>query len=461
MDAQRPHDVPPPGPGPLVGPLAGRTLHARYRLRAVLGRGGMGEVYEAEDLRLHRLVAVKLLRDDLAGDRRLLERFRREARTAGSLTHPHIVAVHDVGEDGGLVYLVMELVRGRTLAEVIAEEAPLPPRRAARIAEQVAEALGFAHERGVVHRDVAPGNVMLTSTGEVKILDFGIARADRTSTGSTAPPSVHGTVPYLAPELASGDPSDHRADLYALGAVLSELLTGAPPFGAHRAQIPSAIDPVVLRCLAPDPRLRFSSAGEVAAALRTAVGDTSRTALLPAIPARPDPAPRRPATPVLASAETLPLGPGRGRGRRSGRGRRWAVASATVLAGLATWFVALPVWQAMSDPAAPVSRPAPPALQAPTHLTSTGACDGWWSTRIELAWTPAGTDAASFEIYRADAPPGPYRLVQRVGGTVTRWTDRNLGVGDRFTYLVRAVDGERRGPLTPALEGSTPSFCLG
>jgi eukaryotic-like serine/threonine-protein kinase len=453
-------------------PLLGRTLGERYLLRSLLGRGGMGEVYGAEDLRLHRPVAVKLLREDLASDPRLLARFRREARTAGSLTHPNIVAVHDVGADGDRVYLVMELVRGQTLAEVIRAEAPLAPRRAARIAERVAEALEFAHARGVVHRDVAPGNVMLTHTGEVKVLDFGIARTERHRSipaTSTAPPSVHGTVAYLAPEQASGGPAGRRADIYALGAVLYELLTGAPPRspdptvppGARQAGIPSAIDAAVMRCLAREPGARFARAAEVAAALAAAVGEAPQTRPVPLIPARLDPAPRRgPTTPVLDSAPTLPIASTRGAARARPPAGRWAVASATVLAGLATWFVALPVWHAMSDPPVP-QPPATVELQAPTRVTSTGTCDGWWSARVDLAWTPGTTDAAAFEIYRADEGEGSYRLVQRLDGGATRWTDRGLGLGATYSYLVRAVDGTRRSPLTPELEGSTPSLCLG
>ena len=473
---------------PLGDPhLLGRTLSERYLLRSLLGRGGMGEVYEAEDLRLRRPVAVKLLREDLAGDPRLLARFRREASTAGSLTHPNIVAVHDVGADGERVYLVMELVGGQTLAETIRAEAPLAPRRAARIAERIAEALEFAHARGVVHRDVAPGNVMLTHTGEVKVLDFGIARTDghgSVAGTSTAPSSVHGTVAYLAPELTAGQrtgqrtgqmtgqPADRRADIYALGAVLYELLTGAPPPrtagpvpppGRLQAGIPAAIDAVAMRCLAPEPAARYPHARQVAAALAAAVGEAPQTRPLPVVPGRPDPVARRgPTTPVLSSAPTLPIARRGREGARTQRGvRRWAIASATVLAGLATWFVALPVWHAISDPPAPSPPPAAARLQVPTHVTSTGVCDGWWSARVDLEWAPGATEAAAFEIYRADASGGSYRLLQRVDGSSTRWTDRGLGLGATYHYLVRAVDGERRSPLTPKLEGSTPSLCLG
>jgi hypothetical protein len=442
---------------PFVGDptLHGRTLGGRYRLGALLGRGGMGEVYEAEDLRLHRPVAVKLLRPDLAGDPRVLERFRREARTAGSLMHPNIVAVHDVGSDGGRSFLVMELVRGLTLAEVIRAEAPLAPGRAARIAGHVAEALAFAHGRGVVHRDVAPGNVMLTNTGEVKVLDFGLARADLDSTG---PSSARGTLAYVAPEIARGGGADARSDVYALGAVLSELLAGAPPQGGVPGGLPAGLGSVVRRCLAHDPADRFANASELADALATAVGETVQTRLLPSVPA---PAGARgPTTPELASAPTLPIDRAAGGARRR-RGRRWAAAAATVAGGFAAWFVVLPVWHAMSDPPAPAPAAVTAELQAPIGVSATGTCDGFWNTRIDLAWTPAATRAAGFEIYRADDAGGPFRLVQRVGGGVTTWTDRGLGLDDTYRYLLRAVDGDRRSPLTPELPGSTPLLCLG
>ena len=431
---------------------AGSPLGRRYLVGPLLGRGGMGEVYEAEDLRLHRRVAVKVLRADLADDPRVVARFQREALTAGSLNHPNIVAVHDVGADGGRAYLVMELVHGRTLADVIRAETPLEPGRAARIAGRVAEALGYAHDRGVVHRDVSPGNVMLTDTGEVKVLDFGIAQVDL---GSTGPASARGTVAYVAPEVERGGPADGRSDVYALGAVLVELLTGVPPTGNEIPVVPATLDPVVRRCLAAEPSGRFASAGDLAGALVHAVGEAA-PGPLPAPPLGRASHASGPTTPVLASAPTLPLPPHRPR-----RGpRRWAVAAATVAAGLAGWFVVLPVWQAMSEPPAP---PAPPvtALQAPIGVSSHGRCDGFWNARVSLEWTPAATPADGFEIYRADRSGGPYRLVRSVRGSTTTWTDRDLGLDATYYYLVRAVDGQRHSPLTPELTGSTPLLCLG
>ena len=260
--------------------LLGSSLVARYELRAVLGRGGMGEVYEAVDRQLNRTVAVKILRPELAADRRFPARFRREARTVAGLSHPGIVAVYDVGEDDGNTFIVMELVAGRTVGDLIESESPLDPGRVARIGMSAAQALAHAHSRGVVHRDVAPGNLMVTSGDEVKVLDFGIARAAR---GSVRPSSgtTRGTVAYVAPEQLSGHTPDHRADIYGLGAVLYELATGRAPFTgataeevAERARaeipiapgvlagVPAGLSEAIQRCLAKDPADRPSDAGD-------------------------------------------------------------------------------------------------------------------------------------------------------------------------------------------------------
>src|SRR5512144_1170466 len=211
-------------------------LSDRYELGEILGFGGMSEVHLARDVRLHRDVAVKVLRADLARDPSFYLRFRREAQNAASLNHPAIVAVYDTGEERGssgetLPYIVMEFVNGRTLKEVLAVEGRLMPRRALEITADICAALEFSHRHGIIHRDVKPGNVMLTQTGQVKVMDFGIARALASgATTMTQTSAVIGTAQYLSPEQARGEAVDARSDVYATGCVLYELITGHPPF---------------------------------------------------------------------------------------------------------------------------------------------------------------------------------------------------------------------------------------
>jgi eukaryotic-like serine/threonine-protein kinase len=211
--------------------LRGRILDGRYQLGSVLGVGGMARVYLAEDRVLQRQVAVKVLSPPYDQDPLFVERFRREARTAAGLSHPNIVAVFDSGSDGEQHYLVMEYVAGQSLAELLAHQGRLVPRRAGELASQVCAALAAAHTQGVVHRDVKPGNVLVGGDGLVKVTDFGIAKA-ATSHTLTGSGMVLGTAAYLSPEQARGGPVDARSDLYGLGCVLYELLTGTPPFGS-------------------------------------------------------------------------------------------------------------------------------------------------------------------------------------------------------------------------------------
>src|SRR6266700_2763207 len=205
------------------------TLGGRYRLVQRIASGGMGTVWRAEDTVLHRPVAVKILSDALGHDARFVERFRREAQAAAGLSHPNVAGVYDYGEDGDTPYMVMELIAGETLAERLHREGRLPPEEAARIAFEIAMALQAAHEAGLVHRDVKPGNVMITPRGEVKVMDFGIAAAawaaPLTATGTTI-----GTASYLSPEQASGERATPPSDVNALGCVLHEMLIGRPPF---------------------------------------------------------------------------------------------------------------------------------------------------------------------------------------------------------------------------------------
>ncbi|WP_017595402.1 Stk1 family PASTA domain-containing Ser/Thr kinase [Nocardiopsis potens] len=265
-----------------------RLLGGRYELDAVVGRGGMAEVHRARDLRLDRLVAVKTLRHDLARDHIFQERFRREAQSAASLNHPSIIAVYDTGEDVvdgvSLPFIVMEYVDGRTLKELLDDGRKLLPDRCAEITMGILRALDYSHRNGIVHRDIKPANVMLTRQAEVKVMDFGIARAMNDDQATmTQASQVIGTAQYLSPEQARGERVDARSDLYSTGCVLYELLTGGPPFtgdspvsiayqhvredpvppGEVDPEIPEWLDAVVLRAMAKDRDERYQSAEEM------------------------------------------------------------------------------------------------------------------------------------------------------------------------------------------------------
>jgi len=274
-----------------------RLLGERYQIGDTLGFGGMAEVHRGVDTRLGRDVAVKMLRPDMARDPLFQARFRREAQHAAALNHPSIVAVYDTGEepaaDGvALPYIVMEYVEGRTLRQVLEAEGKLMPQRAMEIAADVCSALEFSHRGGIVHRDMKPANVMLTPTGQVKVMDFGIARAvAQGSAAMTQTSAVMGTVQYLAPEQARGEEVDARADIYSTGCLLYELLVGAPPFTGdspvsvayqHVREDPTppseinpdvspAADAIVLKAMAKNPANRYQSAGEMRADLLRAI----------------------------------------------------------------------------------------------------------------------------------------------------------------------------------------------
>jgi serine/threonine-protein kinase len=221
-------------PQPVLPQIPGtRVLGRRYVLGEILGTGGMATVWRARDEVLGRDVAVKVLSPQYAADPGFLARFDREARHAARLSHPRLVTVFDCGVDGTTPFIVMELVTGRTLRQVLDEAGTLAAGEAVRIAAEICEALEVAHAAGLVHRDIKPANIVLAG-GEVKVLDFGIARAEG-ATRVTGTVGVLGTAAYLSPEQASGRPAGPQADLYSLGCVLFEMLTGAPPFSADSA----------------------------------------------------------------------------------------------------------------------------------------------------------------------------------------------------------------------------------
>ncbi|WP_020112261.1 Stk1 family PASTA domain-containing Ser/Thr kinase [Rhodococcus sp. 114MFTsu3.1] len=308
-----------------------RNLSSRYELGEILGFGGMSEVHLARDNRLDRDVAIKVLRADLARDPTFYLRFRREAQNAAALNHPAIVAVYDTGEAeteaGPLPFIVMEYVDGSTLRDIVRAEGPMPARRAMEVIADVCAALDFSHRNGIVHRDVKPANVMINNAGAVKVMDFGIARAIADSSSPmTQTAAVIGTAQYLSPEQARGEQVDARSDVYSLGCVLFEILTGEPPFKGDspvavayqhvredpelpsrvNPDVPRELDSIILKAMAKNPANRYQSAAEMRTDLvrvlggqrpsaPTVMNDEDRTTILGAMDARA-PQPRAKAT---------------------------------------------------------------------------------------------------------------------------------------------------------------------
>jgi hypothetical protein len=302
----------------------------RYEIVSLLGEGGMGQVYRARDATLGRDVALKVISTACAIDAEQLRRFEQEARAAAAINHPNIIAVHDVGVQEGMPYIVSELLEGATLRERLSDGA-LPVRKGVAYATQIARALAAAHERQIVHRDLKPENVFVMRDGRIKILDFGLAKlaADAaspgvsqlvTSDGGTMPGTVMGTVGYMSPEQVRGEPADHRTNIFALGAILYEILTGRRAFQGRTAadtmtavlredpapitasdsgvQVPAACERIIGYCLEKDAHLRLQSAHDVAIALETMTGSSS--AVEPAAPA-----PRRTQTWRITAAAVL------------------------------------------------------------------------------------------------------------------------------------------------------------
>jgi serine/threonine-protein kinase len=359
----------------------------KYTLRGTLGRGAMGTVYDGWDPAIDRRVAIKTVKLSDADDEETAEalaRFKREAQAAGRLSHPNIVGVYDYGETDDLAYIVMEFVEGRSLKSLLDQEKRLPPPEAGTIMQQVLAGLGYSHARGVVHRDIKPANIMLTTEGQVKIADFGIARIESSSMTSVG--TVMGTPAYMPPEQFLGEPVDARSDIYAAGVMLFHLLTGERPYegsmtsimqkvlstdpaprASSRASLPSVFDSVIAGAMAKAPADRYPSAGAFATALRTALEtaeeepDADATMVAPSARARasttsdatgsmrraapppPDPLPRAAATPAPTPA------------KKSGPpvALLGGLAAVILLGAGGAWFVLQP------------SAPKPPAVTAP------------------------------------------------------------------------------------------------
>ncbi|MBW3657431.1 MAG: protein kinase [Actinobacteria bacterium] len=358
-------------------PTAGDVLDGRYTLVERIGRGGMAEVFRARDERLGREVAVKLLAPHLVQDAVAARQLVREARAAAAIRHPSIVAVYDTGSDRGTHYLVMELVEGRTLADLLASEGPLAPAAAVGVAVAVADAVQAAHVRGVVHRDLKPSNVLLDVDGRVRVTDFGIAYAAAATMTATA--MLAGSAPYLSPEQAQGEEPRPTADVYALGCLLFEMVTGRAPFvgptavavlAAHlqqdpvapsslRPDVPALIDAVVARAMAKDPAQRQPDAGAFARELEGT-----------------DAVPPTVALPVAASDAELaptPAPPGTAPVRTDRRPWLWAVGGASAVVLLALVVGALVGGRGEEEPGTavpPAATIAPSALPSPAAAPS-------------------------------------------------------------------------------------------
>ncbi len=475
-----------------------RMLAGRYEVGRLLGTGGMAEVYEGHDRLLARRVAIKILLAQYAHDPAFLERFRREAQAAASLSHPNIVSVFDTGSDGDTWFIVMELVAGNTLRDLIHLHGPVHPARAAEICSEVAGALAVAHARGIVHRDVKPGNVMLTTEGKVKVMDFGIARATAVPS-ITQTSAVVGTAQYIAPEQAQGLEADARSDLYSLGCCLYEMVTGQVPFTgptpvaiayrhiqedptpprALNASVPVPLERVCLKAMAKRPEDRYQTAAEMQRDLeRVRVGEPVTAALPRASQqttramgaAGPGPADRpttvldRTSTPTRShryGAETAAPPAARPR-----RGRAVLFALATILLAVV---VAWAVVRAVQVPQVPATTLPPISTEPPTPSSTLEPTTSQQPTTTEApSTTVAPTTAAP-----ATAPPTTAATLVQVPDTrgmrPNRATDvlhrrglevarQNIPVTDQ-RQVDRVIEQVPRGGQVP--RGTTVTIIVG
>jgi serine/threonine-protein kinase len=451
--------------------VVGKRIADRYELEELCGSGGMSSVYRARDTLLERNVALKILHEHYTDDQEYVERFRREARAVAQLSHPNLVTVIDRGEDEGRQFIVFEYVPGENLKELLIRTGPLPIRRAIEIALQVARGLAFAHGHGLVHRDVKPQNVLLNGEGEAKVTDFGIARSLDVKHGMTQTGTVLGTSNYIAPEQANGRPVEQRTDVYSLGVVLYELLTGEVPFKGdnfvavamkhinepppsileQRADAPLRLAAAVERALAKRPQERFPTMGAFADELERCLAelgtpDAERTLIAP--------------SPVVRQS--------RRRRVRAGRRTRWPlILSALLLVGAAAVLVGvLALGGGSREPAKGGAGPAPGAsvtLRAAADFDPY-AGDGEHPERIQDATDgDPSTYWPTQQYFDGLAKPG-VGLIVDAGRPVTLESVRVTTDTPGFTAVIHTI-ASPTGSLGPAdsssqAVGSTSTFSL-
>ena len=412
----------------------------RYRAVRRIDTGGMGEIWEADDTLLGRRVAIKVLAEELAGDRVAVRRFRREARATANLDHPNVIRVYDF-VDGAAPFLVLELLEGHTLADRLRRDGALPPLEAARIAAAVADGLDVAHRAGIIHRDIKPSNIMLTASGGVKVMDFGIAAAWEAH--STTGQQLLATASYTAPERITGGRASPAGDLYSLGVVLYEMLTGRPPFAADNAEqllrahleaaprpvrsvvfwVPAEIAAACEAALAKDPAGRPASAGALAAWLRAAV-QTAQASADTFSPSRiGSDQPVEPTRRLSAGQTTIVREPHRTRRRPRG-----VMVAAVVVVVLGAAGAAVALWQTMDRPR-PVPPPTATMQKAPAERAASITVMLRYRARV---WTQCKVDGRL--VFDGVGTPG-----ERRSWTARRSVDLILG---NPTGVELVVDGK-------------------
>jgi serine/threonine protein kinase len=419
--------------------VIGETFAGRYELTELVGTGGMSSVYKAHDTQLERNVALKILHDHYSDDDEFVERFKREARTVAQLSHPNIVTVIDRGEADGRQFIVFEYISGENLKELVVRSGRLPVERALELALETARGLAFAHQHGLVHRDVKPQNVLLNGDGRAKVTDFGIARSLDVEHGVTQTGTVLGTSNYIAPEQASGQPVDAQTDVYSLGVVLYELLVGDVPFPGEnfvavamkhvnepppnlldmRRDVPLRVAAAVDRALEKDPRQRFASMDAFAAELEACLAEL-----------------RQRSSAVDAGDATLVV-PAAARRTEQKRVSRWPIAVAVLaLLALAAIAVAAVAISRRGDDA-----PTPVPASTPVHLGAIGSYD-----------PPPGDG----EEHSSDAPKAVDRNASTYWPTET-YRDF-AGIGKKGVGLVLSTGGAASRITRVTIQTNTPGF---